>query len=389
MNLAIAFLTVVLPVIPGPPVDIAGSAECPEVYEIVTSISVPILPQVVRPFFEGRLHDLRSGSMRTFETGRRTTGWPNDGADHCLMLDAATGWVEHDARLAAVRGFPRNEKEAKKLFRQKGRRDGGRLPWAVTDHHELLTTAFRDRDADAIVREAAILIHLAADAAQPFNTTVNRNGSMSGNLHWSTEEPTDPNRAHGTVGYRCQCPLIERCREQLGFEVRVWPGRFRRVSDPFATVMDVMVGAYADLEAILAVDRDLTSRFRIVDAESFLRVSAVYYDELAAKVASTIESHLEAGGLLAANLIGSAWLNAGSPPPERFTTGAQSNTVKTEVSGTDADYVGSRNSKVFHRGSCAHVKRISPENLVKFPTIESAESAGRRRCKACLPNVEK
>jgi len=52
---------------------------------------------------------------------------------------------------------------------------------------------------------------------------------------------------------------------------------------------------------------------------------------------------------------------------------------------TQTSYVGSKNSKVFHRSECHFVKRILPENTVKFDSREKAIKRGKRPCKTCNP----
>ena len=48
-------------------------------------------------------------------------------------------------------------------------------------------------------------------------------------------------------------------------------------------------------------------------------------------------------------------------------------------------YVASKSSKIFHKDTCFHAKRISPENLVRFNTRQEALQNGRRPCKTCSP----
>lgn len=48
-------------------------------------------------------------------------------------------------------------------------------------------------------------------------------------------------------------------------------------------------------------------------------------------------------------------------------------------------YVASKKSNVFHRPDCKWAKRISPENLIGFDSIEEAIKNGRRPCRSCRP----
>lgn len=52
---------------------------------------------------------------------------------------------------------------------------------------------------------------------------------------------------------------------------------------------------------------------------------------------------------------------------------------------TEYKYVGSKNSKVFHKAACSSVKRIKPENLVSYSSREEVLKAGKRGCKRCKP----
>ena len=53
------------------------------------------------------------------------------------------------------------------------------------------------------------------------------------------------------------------------------------------------------------------------------------------------------------------------------------------ISSDKAEYVGNRNSKVFHRLNCGHVKRMRERNKVYFSSREGAVKAGFRACKIC------
>jgi len=52
---------------------------------------------------------------------------------------------------------------------------------------------------------------------------------------------------------------------------------------------------------------------------------------------------------------------------------------------SEAVYVASKNSKVFHRAGCRHAKIVSASNLVRFDNRAEALQTGRRPCKTCNP----
>lgn len=52
---------------------------------------------------------------------------------------------------------------------------------------------------------------------------------------------------------------------------------------------------------------------------------------------------------------------------------------------SEAVYVASKNSKVFHRPGCRYSKIVSASNLVRFDSKGAAVQTGRRPCKTCNP----
>lgn len=48
-----------------------------------------------------------------------------------------------------------------------------------------------------------------------------------------------------------------------------------------------------------------------------------------------------------------------------------------------ADFVGNKDSKIFHSDQCPMVKQMKKENMVNFKTAEEAVKAGYTLCKKC------
>lgn len=57
----------------------------------------------------------------------------------------------------------------------------------------------------------------------------------------------------------------------------------------------------------------------------------------------------------------------------------------TVPAGSNVQYVGSKNSTVFHSPNCRSVKRISSKNLRMYKTRSEAIKAGKRPCMLCNP----
>jgi len=49
----------------------------------------------------------------------------------------------------------------------------------------------------------------------------------------------------------------------------------------------------------------------------------------------------------------------------------------------DCAYISSTNSKIYHKSDCKWAKRIQPENLVCFKSLEEVENANLEPCKTC------
>jgi hypothetical protein len=230
-------------------------------------------------------------------------------------------------------------------------------------------------------------VHFATDAALPFNTTADRDGAASGHLHWPATDAGDlQGRTHRTVRHRCQVNLIRRLRSRLDYEVRVSPERYAHVHDPLDAVFDTLLEAHGTLGPLLAADAEAIADVGITDRRTFVSAKDAYYDRLADGVSAIMESRLEDAALLAANLIGTAWTQAGSPSLETRASDATGvGTSRSSVDEPAQPFVGSRTSSVFHRTDCAHAKRIKRSNRVFFSTPNAAREAGRIPCKACRP----
>jgi hypothetical protein len=66
-------------------------------------------------------------------------------------------------------------------------------------------------------------------------------------------------------------------------------------------------------------------------------------------------------------------------------TPSQKTESRTPEPTHESGYLATKSSKVFHRSSCQHAKRINTANAVSFSLREDAEKTGRRPCKTCKP----
>lgn len=80
---------------------------------------------------------------------------------------------------------------------------------------------------------------------------------------------------------------------------------------------------------------------------------------------------------------GDLWLNVRTDKGvEGFAAGKYVDILEDAVL-TTGDYIGNKNSRVFHRSSCANLP--AEKNRVSFSSREEAVTAGFRPCKNCEP----
>ncbi len=365
----------------------AAVDESPDAYEIAVTTAVPVLPPPLRGFFEAHLDGLAQAATARLASASTTGSFPGEMDWHYVGLDVSAGQTDPSTRMAAARTFPRDRTAATTLFKRHRCTDGGSLPWVLQERYTALVETFRAGDAKAIVHDAGVLLHFATDAALPFNTTMDRDGAGTGHLRWSAAgNASGTGLVHRTVRHRCQLGLLDRLRSRLDYEVRVAPGRYVPVENLIDAVFAVLLDSHRSLDALLAIDAATIADLGITDAPTFMAGSDAFYDRFADQAVPVIEARLEAGALLAAKLIATAWVQAGSPIPDSWNVPGTVLTNRS-ASGDQAShrFIGSRNSTVFHQVGCSHAKRIKPANKVYFEAVQAARDAGRTPCKSCNP----
>ena len=74
-----------------------------------------------------------------------------------------------------------------------------------------------------------------------------------------------------------------------------------------------------------------------------------------------------------------------TPQTDPQTPTANPPTPQKSEPPASAGYVAAKSSKVFHRPTCPHAKRLDPSKTITFQTRQEAEQNGRRPCKTCNP----
>lgn len=370
--------------------------ESRETCDLVLAATTPVLPQPLPAWMEQHSDAIRSACLALPLQSGNDQRAPVTTSSHFIKLDMAAQTEDAPERLKAARAFPRERKAARALFEAHHEKIGGDLPWTLNEQFQQLQSAFQSQETRTAADICGVILHLATDAALPFNVTFDLEGLEAAQSPWC-----DPNTMSLTsicsLRHRTQRVLLERLHSRLHYELRVSPDRFRPVDEALPTTFRVLVDSYEALNRMREADRWIADELHVRDAAHFQSASDAYYAHLADRCGPVLEERLEAAALLSANLIGSAWIRAGRPnltilresaAPSQTTSVDEikpSSAQPPEAPSAARAYAASVNSTVFHRAGCAHLLRIKPENLVQFTTIEEARAGGRTPCKSCKP----
>ena len=233
----------------------------------------------------------------------------------------------------------------------------------VEDRYEALVHAFRRGEADKTVVEAGVLLHFSVDAALPFDTTADR-----------------------AARQRFHTELIHRLQKRLEVEVRVSPDRLSPIKSALDATFDVLLDAHRAAGELIALDAGVAVELGVREDEALPAAREGYAQKLAERAAPILETRIEEGALLAANLIAAAWTEAGKPEPKTAAVVVPPSPAPVPHVAA-AVFVGSRNSTLYHRADCVHAARIKAENRITFEGADKARAAGRTPCKTCKPDL--
>ncbi|HYL69490.1 MAG TPA: hypothetical protein VEX69_10010 [Candidatus Limnocylindria bacterium] len=166
----------------------------------------------------------------------------------------------------------------------------GLLPWQIGLYSKRLTDAFRERNWNEAKISAATLAHYVAAAHDPFNTTTNYDGRLSG-------QPG--------VNSRFNTGLVD--RYQLFFFVR--PNEAAFIHDPTDHAFEMTLSAHSWLENILLADLRAHAGLSGYTDE--------YYDRFYSQAGAVLVRELSDASTDVGSYWMSAWINAGRPqlPP--------------------------------------------------------------------------
>lgn len=203
---------------------------------------------------------------------------------------------------SAVYKLPRFWFDAVEKYTEDTLQAYGIVPWHVHFVTYQLTEAFKEKDADKILRLSADLGHYIADANVPLHTTENYNGQLSGQ--------------YGIHGF-WESRLPELYSEDYDFFV----GKASYIKNTQLEIWKAVEQAHKCLDSVFTIEKELTQKFKAdekysselrgnVNMKVYSRdFSQAYHAALAGQVERQMRNSIKMVG----DFWYTAWVNAGQP----------------------------------------------------------------------------
>lgn len=242
---------------------------------LVVNKAVDTLPADLRFFFEANRGLLMQHVTDPIDVIGKT---PAERHNHFIALDKYGRFPFNT--------LPRSYKEAVTKFGKLKLDSNGLLPWQIGVYSEKLTRALEAGKWEEAKLDAAMLANYVAEAHDPFNTTDNFDGHLSGQMG---------------INERFGSALID--RYSSFFPMR--PNDAMFISDPTDYAFDACLRSHSWLETILVADRSaLRGENSYTDD---------YYDRFYNQAAAILIRQLSDAATDVGSYWFTAWNNAGRP----------------------------------------------------------------------------
>jgi hypothetical protein len=245
-------------------------------HRLITGKAIETLPPEVRPFFEANRNFIVQHSTDPIELLEKNPAVER--RNHVLMFERY-GRFPFEA-------LPRNYKAALSKYGRVKLESNGLLPWQIGVYSEKLTNAIKAGNWDEVRLNAAILAHYVGEAHDPFNTTENFDGRLSG-------QPG--------VNLRFDASLVDRF--SLFYPVR--PNDAFHIGDATDHAFEACLNAHSWLETILLADRRARKGLSDYTDE--------YYDRFYNQAGAILIRQLSDAATDVGSFWLTAWNNAGHP----------------------------------------------------------------------------
>ena len=250
-------------------------------HKLISNKAVDTLPPELRPFFEANRNFIVQHSTDPFDALAKNP--VAERRNRILLLDRYGRFP--------FESLPRDYKAALAKFGKARLEANGVLPWQIGVYNEKLTNALRTRNWEEVRLQAALVSHYVAEAHDPFSTTENFDGKLSG-------QPG--------VNQRFGASLVDRF--SLFFPVR--PNDALYISASYHDqAFEACLTAHSWLEQILLADRRARKGLSDYTDE--------YYDRFYNQAGAIVIRQLTDAATDVGSYWLTAWRNAGQPalPP--------------------------------------------------------------------------
>jgi len=244
-------------------------------HRLISNKAVDTLPPELRGFFEANRNFIVLRSITPLELLSKD---PQERRNQFIYLDRY-GTFPYD-------NLPRDYRAAVRKYTRRNIEANGVLPWQIGVYSQRLTEAFQAGDWEAARQAAALLAFYVAEAHDPFSTTENHDGQLSGQTG---------------VSRRFDSSLVD--RYQLFFFVR--PNDAVLIPDPTEHAFDVALGAHSWIENILLADRRARRGLNDYTDE--------YYDRFYNQAGAVLIRQITDASADVGSYWLSAWIHAGRP----------------------------------------------------------------------------
>ncbi|HXX99725.1 MAG TPA: hypothetical protein VEI54_02320 [Candidatus Limnocylindrales bacterium] len=242
---------------------------------LIVNHAVDTLPYELRPFFEANRNFL---IQHVNDPLNSLDKHPNERQNHFIEIDKY-GKFPFEA-------LPRNYKSAVAKYGKSKIDTTGLLPWQVGVYSARLTDDLKQGRWEEAKIDAALLANYVAETHDPFNTTENYDGKMTG---------------QSGVNDRFHTVLVER----YGSFFPMNPHDASFISDPTDFAFDSCLNAHSLVESILLADRSARKGLGTYTDE--------YYDRFYNLTAALLIRQLSDASTDVGSYWLTAWTNAGKP----------------------------------------------------------------------------
>lgn len=242
---------------------------------LIVNRAVDTLPYDIRPFFESNREFF---VQHVNDPMNNLDKRPNERQNHFIELDKY-GKFPFDA-------LPRLYKAAITKYSKSKIDATGLLPWQIGVYSAKLTEDLKAGRWQEAKEDAALLANYVAEANDPFNTTENFDGTLSGQRG---------------VNERFNTILIDR----YGSFFPLNPHDAFFIVDPTDFAFDVCLNAHSNVESILLADRSAKHGLSSYTDE--------YYDRFYNLAAASLIRQLSDASTDVGSYWLTAWINAGKP----------------------------------------------------------------------------